>query len=463
MKSSMVEQGFSAAGGGQAAGKNEECADAGYLQVPHWPQDSIYTVLCRFALVNGLSDPVIQQLFKTKRRLSRAVDFAVGLETMTVMDVNAALALLTISHKSLEAMFLRAVPIGQSNVISPYLRYCAICMGAQRHFVFFQREQLRLCPFHGVVLRSRCQACGLHLDYAWGAQLFAHPFCCPGCATPLVGTQVKRSFYDLLTPHRESLLEHYSIHGNPAMTRARIELSSCPGYLLTHPQRALAGWHGLEKLPLQERRRSDMNWVLADGYVQIRTRLCARQERHWSGEPQDRDLIACLKAILRHLRKVWRIRGSMSFALGGLRCAASVRSSTNWRWRVYQEFCGYCARASLLLQPDEAAAQPQAARCWPTELLEALGIVDWPRPARAWFILHRFAEHALDSLSRCAETATWPSDVDEDFVVEYVRNVARPLWPVEFISEEGCTGYRLLRHRRFLEELIYPSVTGMEE
>lgn len=416
------------------------CAD-----IKCWPHESIYTVLSRFAQVTGVPGNAIERGFKsTRRRITQRSGIA-GLETLAVLNLSAAVKRLGVSWKVIESMFLRVAPFDQCDVCSPYLRFCTICMGARRHFVFFQREQMHRCPFHHTVLLNRCPACGHHAEYTWGAGLFLLPFCCPACKVPLAGAQMRQSFFDLLTPHREALFQRYgriptSTEGSHAANLG------CPGFLLTHPKMACLDSFNQGQPPLLERRVSEVNWSLENGFVQARTLLGHNGKLQEASEVGIRELIQCLKSILRHVRKAWRLR---------LLTWCPSRASEEKRG-VYQLFCESWGISQDSIRPERAAARLETAvGTWLACHNDAGDTRHWPRSARAWFTTHSFSSHVLDSLSRCAETSAWSSDVDRGFILAYVAGTHRPIWPLELIHEHDRRSYRLLRQQRFLSQLLY--------
>lgn len=412
-----------------------------------WPHESFYTVLSRLALAIGVPGDTIERAFKSKHRRNPRQGRIVGLETLSLVNLRFATERLGVSWKVLESMFLRAAPIDQGDGFAPYLRFCPVCMGARRHFVFFQREQLLRCPFHRAVLLSRCSACGHHAEYTWGAGLFLQPFCCPACKVPWAGARMRQSFFDLLTPNRQSVLQQYA-HKQAKTESSFARNIDCPGFLLTHPK---GTWHDYlwqEQPPLLERRASEVNWSLENGFVQVRTLLGRKGERQEVGEYEVRELVQCLKSILRHVRKSWQLRMRFDDLV--------VPRQSAEKKRIYQLFY-----ESLVISVDAhtpAQAPDRLERvviAWLVRHAEAEDARGWPRSARAWYTAHSFASHVLDRLSLCGETATWSSDVEHAIILKYVMAKDRPIWPLELIYENDRRSYRLLRQQRFLSQLLY--------
>lgn len=419
-----------------------------YQHVPHWPQDSIYTVLSRFTLVNGFTNAMVEELFTGRGWRQHSRTNIGGLETQAFVDSRAALAWLADSQESLDTMFLRSLPVDRGGPISPFLRYCSICMGSQRHLVFFQREQHGQCPFHGLPLVDRCRACGMQAAYTWKARLFVHPFCCPRCAAPL-GVAEGRVFYDVLTPRREALLSRYSRISSGSVSIAPNVQGSCPGFILTLPKVTRDGWHDLNNMPLRELRSEQVNWILTDGFVQLRTKSNGLQKTELQ-YIEEMELLACLKSVLRHIKKTWAIR-RLARKVSSSECSSSEQPVCTL-WAVYCTFCRYWESK---INPDEMedgmtflqnAKADGAFSC-----MDAPEVKHWPPTERAWYLRHRFLEHVLDSLARCIETSAWSADVSENIVDQYIRDAARPLWPLEYIDEQGKTSYRIIRHRRYLD------------
>lgn len=422
-----------------------------YQRIRHWPQDSIYTVLSRFALVNGFTNTMIEELFIGGGWRDYARTNLGGLETQAFVDSRAALKWLADSRETLESMFLRLLPLDRGSPISPFLRYCRICMGTQRHFVFFQREHHVQCPFHGVPLVDRCRACGMQAAYTWRARLFTHPFCCPGCAAPL-GVADERVFYDVLTPRREALLQRYSRTSRENAFIGSSIQGSCPGFILTLPEVTRNGWHDLNNIPLRELRSEQVNWILADGFIQLRT-MSRSFQRTEALRIDDREMLACLKSVLRHLKKTWAIRRlvhrvSESDFLTSEQAAFAPLVA-------YLNFSRYWERKIKLDEMEEGITCIQKAKAdWFSAWMESPEVMHWPPTERAWYIRHRFLEHVMDSLTRCIEASTWSADVSEQAMNQFIEGLNRPLWPLEYVDEEGRTNYRIIRYRRFLEVFL---------
>lgn len=419
-----------------------------YLRVPYWPQDSIYTVLSRFALVNVCTNSIVEELFTGRGWRPDVKAIRGGLEIQSYVDNKAALAWLANSRESLNAMFLCSFPQGLGGPYSPYLRYCRICMGSQRHFVFFQRERQGQCPFHGFPLQDHCRACGMQISYTWGALLFVHPFSCPRCAAPL-GIADGRVFYDVLTSRREALLRHYSRIGSESTYDGSSSEGSCPGFILTLSKSSWNGWHGLDHIPLRELRIEQVNWLLADGYVQLRTMNRGRK-RTESQQIERRELLPCLKSLTRHLKKTWGIRRLAQRTSQGP-CSTTEQTSAA-QLVAYRNFCRFSASIIQLEKAEEAHASPlKGEGDWFFSKMGVAEVMHWPPSERVWYMRHRFMEYILDSLARCIESSMWSEDVSENFVNQFIEGAAKPLWPLEYIDEKGKTSYRIIRHRRFLD------------
>lgn len=416
-----------------------------------WPHESIYTVLSRFAVARGVSGDTIERWFKSTRLRVTCRTGVIGLETLAVLNLGAAIERLGVSWNALEGMFLRTAPTDHGDGLSPYLRFCTICMGARRHFVFFQRERLQRCPFHRTVLLSRCPACGHNADYTWGAELFLQPFCCPACRMPLAGAGVRQSFHDLLTSHREALFTKCAYPQTP-MDGSFVSNPGCPGFLLTHPRAGGEDCFSQLQSSLLERRVNEANWSLENGFVQVRTPLGQQGELRWPSEVGGRDLVQCLKSILRHVRQCWRLHSACCESVAFV-CPSKVDEDKR---RAYQFFCESWGISQDVQEPMRTADRLEVAVCaWLVRHNQSHGAQNWPRPARAWFTTHCFALHVLDSLSRCMESAAWSPDVARALIQKYVSAEDRPIWPLELIYENDRRSYRLLRQQRFLSQLLY--------
>ena len=90
--------------------------------------------------------------------------------------------------RSCEAELADMQEIYSASVWDPDLRFCPICLESGIHYLWFQFDPLKVCPIHGCSLLTHCQSCGTQTArYAFSKCLFAQPYLCHACASPLCG------------------------------------------------------------------------------------------------------------------------------------------------------------------------------------------------------------------------------------------------------------------------------------
>lgn len=144
----------------------------GYVFQRRWvqPYESVVCMLWKFARMNRLpGHAVVRQL------CGYLIDPYEGIALADV-DVRLVAQLLSITQRSVRA------GIGPAATdASPFLRYCARCLGAGYHCRLFQYERHVRCPIHDVALHAVCRRCGRPSAYRLDAQLLDAPFRCRHC------------------------------------------------------------------------------------------------------------------------------------------------------------------------------------------------------------------------------------------------------------------------------------------
>ena len=157
----------------------------GYVFQSKWldPQESIVSMLWKFALMNALSGHVIVRQLATA-----GIDPYEGVEArraeVDMRRLRGALGL------RLNLVRSALIPDSLRKITSPHFRFCAKCLCRGYHCVVHQLDTVHQCPIHGAWLQAACPRCGQPAPYRLNARLLDAPFRCAGC----------RSFYGLGPP-----------------------------------------------------------------------------------------------------------------------------------------------------------------------------------------------------------------------------------------------------------------------
>jgi hypothetical protein len=425
--------------------------------------ESIYSVLGRFALINSLSGQAVLTLLKSKSRTLKGA-FVVGLENLSSVNTIELERCVGASQAQVFEMFL--VPSYSLNaLICPYFRFCPVCISARKHYAIFQWERLATCPFHSVRLRSACLNCGSSIVYEWAIELFDSPFCCPRCQASLSAQQNHVGYFDV---HNRAWFHALNSTYTKLRGAASYRLSkadncndeSLMGFLVfSSAKHIVEGWYHLEKLPLQGLTLDEINWQHHSGYIQIRgfspkTKKQTVTERAFDRSGLVRDLMPCLKAILRNLRRIRRREQSQS-----------LRS--NLYAFDHELLCRREEAYGLLLQCW--CGKPQRGR-YTSEGMR-LTIEGWlnrqvstscePRCFLAvtpWLITHLFCGQVMESIAAVTQVVIGPPELLDNFSMSLSMVRSKPLWYVALMSAFSVVSFRVIHHHQFRSSLWAPCV-----
>lgn len=148
----------------------------GYVFNPKWldPQESILSILWKFARMNALSGHmIVAQLARTN------VDPYEGVPAnRTSVNFQRLHNTLGLQLKLVRSSLL---PDSLRNICSPYFRFCPKCLRRGYHGVVHQLETVHHCPIHGGWLRVQCPSCDEPAPYRLNARLLNSPFRCADC------------------------------------------------------------------------------------------------------------------------------------------------------------------------------------------------------------------------------------------------------------------------------------------
>lgn len=418
--------------------------------------ESIYSVLCRFASVNSLSGQAIMRLFKSQWRARKG--FTYGLEHLGSVNLFEVERNVGATQSQIFEMFL--VPSYTLTAsMCPYLRFCPICMGGRKHYAIFQWERLINCPFHSVRLRAACDNCGSPMLYGWTTSLFDYPFCCPHCQASLGALQGRVGFFDVHSLSRSHAISsvYAKLRGVPSRMRAddrSSELSLGLGFVVFCPMDDIAArWYDMAELPLQGLSLDDVNWLHRAGYIQVRGLSKARR-RIVATDTLDRselvsDLLCCLKAILRNLRRIRRREQYQSLR------STLFLSDQELPHRRKEAYCllleCWCGKAlngrytyegmkqTIEAWLDRQRVETCEPRCF-------LGVTPW-------LLMHVFCGQVVDTIATVSQFVYGPSELLQGFTMSLAIVIRKPMWYVALTVAPSVVSYRVIHHYQFPSSL----------
>ena len=146
--------------------------------------DSIYSLLSKFALLNGLTAREMANLFVSPecgRKSILVQQLNIDLRDQAVFDVSKIASLCHTSEDVVRDGFVLARYVSSLVETCEDFRYCADCLQCGFHSPLFQLAFVPRCPIHGGLLKQPCEQCGGRIPYRLAAGLFRHPFGCPHC------------------------------------------------------------------------------------------------------------------------------------------------------------------------------------------------------------------------------------------------------------------------------------------
>ncbi|MDB5995097.1 MAG: hypothetical protein JWP42_2233 [Pseudomonas sp.] len=411
--------------------------------------ESIYAVLSRFALANRLSKRELVNLFKSGMRARYSG--SKGLGDMALINAEQAMRWLGISQSQLKEMFFSWRPGLKVPVGCLYFRYCSICASAHRHYTIFQAEALSRCPFHSIPLRTACAYCGESMLYNWNSTLLKHPFRCAHCRKPLGVQHGCVVFFDLHTITRAHRIGWANGQRTAAQSLNRGAVEECPGYIVCGFRGGdFEQWCAMVKLPLYGHDWDDRDWSSCAGYIQIRgARIRSSRKRcstkAASAHPEVAgDLMQCLKAVLRHLRKRWhiaRLAGNTRDGLPKHREEAYRLLLTHW--------CGSPSERYVGGEGGRRSVSLSVINAWLCGFAKNADAHAVPLSVTAWFLTHQFCDWVVESITTIARLIDRPPSIPDACLLEQVQRPRKPLWLVAFVEPASFISYRVLHYHHY--------------
>ncbi len=182
----------------------------GYVFDRKWldPQESIVSILWKFARMNGLPGHVVaEQLTKMP------IDPYEGIEaSRAAVDIQRLHQMLRVPLKLLRVAL---IPASLHRITSPRFRYCPKCLRRGYHSVVHQLDTVLQCPLHGNWLEAECHRCGHSTPYRLNASLLDAPYRCGNC----------RQFYAIYGPSFSSR-RPLNAHDRGTISRRRLRFYS---------------------------------------------------------------------------------------------------------------------------------------------------------------------------------------------------------------------------------------------
>lgn len=416
--------------------------------------ESVYAAMARFAMANMLSKQELAAIFKS--RVLAGPTPSQGLGTKLSVRPDQLSQILSISLEQINNMFYRWRPTPQ-NTTSLSFRYCAICLGARRHYTVFQLEGLRRCPLHHVPLRTDCSDCGQPMLYGWSSKLLNIPFACGHCKTLLGAQHGRRIFFDLHTDFRARKLAKvngYEVSGFSLDQHSADAVAVCHGYLVYgNTPGSEDEWREMAELPLSALGVEQRDWHRREGYIQIRGPRC----RSWAAKPAvdlssrineiSRYLMQCLKCFFRHQRKVWRLTHPQFggvwrpvFTLNLLDLRRELGYDLLWKhW--------YGSSPSALNVDRQIRDVDYLIQKWLMDAAFEASVCKAPARVQVWLISHKFFSWVIESLEAVSRIIERSRLHLNDCVSQGLQPPRRPLWLAEFIESGSCSSYRVVRHQ----------------
>ncbi len=411
--------------------------------------ESIYAVLCRFALANTLSKRDLVDRFKS--RILTYYSGSKGLADMALINAEQAMRWLGVSQSQLNEMFFSLRPGFKAPVGCPYFRYCSICASAHRHYTIFQVEALSRCPFHSLPLRSSCAYCGKSMLYNWSSTLLSHPFRCAHCREPLGVRRGNIVFFDLHTITRAHRIAWANGQRTTVQSLNGGAVEEWPGYIVCGSRGGdFDQWCAMANLPLYGHDWNDKDWSSCSGYIQIRgARVRSPRKRYSTNAANSRPevagyLVQCLKSILRHLRKRWHIAHLSANTLDGLQ-----RHREEAYCLLLRHWCGHSSEPCVRGEGGRRSVSLSVINTWLCGSAKSADAHAVPLSVTAWFLTHQFCDWVVESIATIARMIDRPSSIPDTCLLEQIQRPRKPLWLVAFVEPASFTSYRVLHYHHY--------------
>lgn len=184
------------------------------LRPRYIPYESIYSILCRFALFNVITGgslvKTIKQYCGSQFARNRHSKNLSHIESVGVVGLQELFGL---SPRQVKSLFLTPTHISSDRHVASEFRYCPVCLSQGRHYTLFQYELIESCPVHAIGLLDQCQHCGASMSYELKVSLFKHPYGCWRCGRQLGHGRDPQSLRFISAPGMERLRQVYRMLG----------------------------------------------------------------------------------------------------------------------------------------------------------------------------------------------------------------------------------------------------------
>lgn len=184
------------------------------LRPRYIPYESIYSILCRFALFNVTTGGALVKTIKqhcgsqsVRNRHSKNLSY------IESMGFDGLQELFGLSPRQVKSLFLTPTHISSDRHVASEFRYCPICLSQGRHYTLFQYALIESCPVHAIGLLGQCQHCGANMSYELKASLFKHPYGCWRCGRQLGEGRDPQSLRFISAPGMERLRQIHRMLG----------------------------------------------------------------------------------------------------------------------------------------------------------------------------------------------------------------------------------------------------------
>lgn len=411
--------------------------------------ESVYAALSRFTLANTLTKRELVDLFKVG--MLRGSSGSQNLGNMGLINAKQMMNCLAISSSQLGEMFFSWRSKIKASFYCPYFRYCSICASAHRHYTVFQAEGLSKCPFHSLPLKASCDYCGESMLYKWSGPLLSHPFRCAYCLGPLGSRKGSIVFFDLHTSTRSYRMARANGQRNLEQTLNNGPVEECPGYIVCGSRTGdFDQWCAMNNLPLYGHEWNDRNWSSRAGYIQIRgARVKSLGKRgvinKQNVHPQiATNLMLCLKSILRHLRKRWRIACISSNIPDGFQ-----KQRLEAYYLLLRHWYGNSSNLRARGKRGTCNHTISVINAWLRCAINNADAYAVPLNVSSWFLAHQFCDWVVESIATTARIVELPHLIPGAYLLEQLQCPQKPLWLVAFIEPASYISYRVLHYYHY--------------
>ena len=158
-----------------------------FTRRPLWirPLESMWGIMAKWQFVNRL--PYASLATSLLTRSATASDQGIDLRLLGAFRLERLVEHSGLSHSMLaSATCCSSADSETIRLVSPYLRFCGVCMQEGFHAVLFQFLPIRICPIHRRRLHESCPNCRAKIPYRLDASSVSRPFACPLCAHSLL-------------------------------------------------------------------------------------------------------------------------------------------------------------------------------------------------------------------------------------------------------------------------------------